>query len=311
MTAQDSLKPSDPGTSPNYTGRFAPSPTGPLHFGSLLAATASYLEAHRHQGVWQLRIDDIDPPREAPGARDSIPATLEAFGFEWDGATTFQSSHTERYQAAVDALLREDRAYPCACTRREVKAKAKDGIDGPVYPGTCQHGLPAGREGRSVRVRTDPGEVCFEDAFQGSIHVDMARDIGDFVIRRADGLFAYHLAAAVDDGAPEITHVIRGIDLLYSTPRQIHLMQALGLAVPHYGHLPVVLNREGQKLSKQTGAEGLDDSHPGPQLHAALRALAQNPPDELATAPVPRIWEWAREHWDPTPLHGQSALTLP
>lgn len=311
MTAQTNPRTSDPDPPPSYAGRFAPSPTGPLHFGSLLAATASYLEAHRHHGTWQLRIDDIDPPREAPGARDRIPRALEAFGFEWDGAIVYQSQNVEAHAAALEQLLSGDLAYPCACTRREVKEAASDGIDGPVYPGTCREGLPPGREGRSIRARTRSEDLPFEDAFQGTVRVNMARDIGDFVIRRADGLFAYHLAAAVDDGAMDITHVVRGIDLLYSTPRQIHLMQALGLDVPRYAHLPVVLNSEGQKLSKQTGAEGLNETRPGPQLHTALRTLAQNPPADLATAPIPEIWQWARSHWDPRPLQGQSSLPMP
>lgn len=311
MTARPPSPDSTAPAASRYVGRFAPSPTGPLHIGSLLAATASYLEAHRHGGLWRLRIDDIDPPRETPGAKEAIPRTLEAFGFEWDGPIQCQSRHEPRYAEALERLLDQGLAYPCACTRREVKAVARQGIDGPIYPGTCRDGLPDGRPGRAIRMLTRGATVRFRDTLQGEVRTDLDRDMGDFVIRRADGLYAYHLAAAVDDGDPAITHVVRGIDLLHSTPRQLHLIQALGLAAPHYSHIPVILNAEGQKLSKQTGAEALDDDRPAAQLHAALRALAQNPPADLATAPLPRLWDWARHHWNPTPLQGQSSLTMP
>lgn len=285
-------------------GRFAPSPTGPLHFGSLLAATASYLEARRLGGRWYLRIDDIDPSREAPGARDAIPRCLEAFGFEWDGPIRYQSQQLPRYQDALERLLADGLAYPCACTRREVKAHAREGVDGPIYPGTCRQGLPPGRQGRAVRMLTRGTRIRFDDTLQGPIETDLEADMGDFVIRRADGLMAYHLAAAVDDGAPDISHVVRGLDLLYSTPRQIHVMEALGLSVPHYSHIPVVLNQERQKLSKQTGAAALDPDHPAEQLLRALKHLRQAPPDALADADLNAVWDWAFEHWNPSRLTG-------
>ncbi|MEA5445795.1 tRNA glutamyl-Q(34) synthetase GluQRS [Gammaproteobacteria bacterium AB-CW1] len=291
-----------------YTGRFAPSPTGPLHFGSLLAATASYLEARRHGGRWLLRIDDIDPPREAAGARDEIPRTLEAFGFEWDGPIILQSTHLDRYQAALEQLLAGGLAYPCACTRREVRAVAREGVDGPIYPGTCRNGMPPGREGRAIRLSTHEAQIEFKDDYQGPIAVDLEAQMGDFVIRRADGLFAYHLAAAVDDGDGEISHVVRGIDLLYSAPRQIHLMHCLGLTPPCYAHLPVILNREGQKLSKQTGATGLDTGQAPALLFHALRTLGQAIPEPLQGATLEEIWAWALEHWDSEPLQGRDVI---
>jgi len=287
-----------------YLGRFAPSPTGPLHFGSLLAATASYLEARRAGGRWQLRIDDIDPPREAPGQREAIPQTLEAFGFEWDGPILYQSQQTERYQAAIEQLKTQQAAYPCACTRKEVKAAAKAGLDGPIYPGSCRQGLPAGREARAIRMSTEKARIEFEDTLQGRIEVDLDAQMGDFIIHRADGFFAYHLAAAVDDGAPEISHVVRGIDLLYSTPRQIHLMQALGLTPPVYMHIPVALAADGQKLSKQTGAQAIDPQYSAQWLHQALQALQQPIPASLRKDRCSAIWDWAMAYWDPTPLQG-------
>jgi len=289
-------------------GRFAPSPTGPLHFGSLLAATASYLEARRLNGRWYLRIDDIDPPRESPGAREDIPRCLEAFGFEWDGPIQYQSQQRPHYQDALDRLLANKLAYPCACTRREVREHARDGVDGPIYPGTCREGLPPGREGRALRMLTRGAHIRFEDGLQGLVETDLEAEMGDFVIRRADGLVAYHLAAAVDDGAPAISHVVRGIDLLYSTPRQIHLMQALGLSVPHYSHIPVLMNLQGQKLSKQTGAEALDVDKAVEQLVLALTQLRQAPPATLADADLSTVWAWAFEHWHPTSLAGMKEI---
>ncbi|MDQ2069152.1 tRNA glutamyl-Q(34) synthetase GluQRS [Natronospira bacteriovora] len=286
-------------------GRFAPSPTGPLHFGSLLAATASYLQARSQGGHWYLRIDDIDPPREAPGARDDIPRVLEAFGFQWDGPIRYQSQHLAQYHAAIRQLLDAGLAYPCACTRREIREQGRQGPDGPIYPGTCRHGLAPGREGRAIRALTRNARIRFQDALQGTIDTDLEANMGDFVIRRADGLVAYHLAAAVDDGSDDIGEVIRGIDLLPSTPRQIHLMQQLGLVAPRYGHIPLALSPGGQKLSKQTGALPLDPSQPGPQLFQALRHLRQAPPDHLARASLPEIWQWAFSHWQMKALAGQ------
>ncbi len=306
----------DPGASnsspqPRYLGRFAPSPTGPLHFGSLVTALASYLEARRHHGGWQLRIENIDPPREMPGAIDRILHALELFGFEWTGPVVYQSTRLEAYQEALMRLEQAGRAYPCACTRREVRQSAREGLDGPVYPGTCRAGLPAGREGRSIRVRTDGAEIEFADRFQGALAIDLEQDMGDFVVLRADGHVAYHLASAMDDGAQEITHVVRGVDLLYSTPRHIHLMKLLGLQVPEYAHLPVVLNRQGQKLSKQTGARELDPDRPVAQLHTALVALGQRPPAKLKRARLQELWQWAEAHWDPAILTGVRELQLP
>ncbi|MFW5452860.1 tRNA glutamyl-Q(34) synthetase GluQRS [Thioalkalivibrio sulfidiphilus] len=262
-----------------YIGRFAPSPTGPLHFGSLVAALASWLDARRHGGRWLLRIEDLDPPREVPGAADAILRTLEAFGLSWDGPVLYQSSRLETYWAALDELRAAGHAYDCGCTRREIAEAGQPGLDGPVYPGTCRAGLPPGKAPRAVRLRTEAGEITFTDRMQGPIRQDVAREVGDFVIRRADGYFAYQLAVVVDDAFQGITHVVRGADLLDSTPRQILLQRLLGLPTPAYLHHRLVLTPEGEKLSKQTHAPAVDDTNPVPTLIRALEFLGE---------PVPR-----------------------
>ncbi|HHJ14879.1 MAG TPA: tRNA glutamyl-Q(34) synthetase GluQRS [Gammaproteobacteria bacterium] len=273
-------------------GRFAPSPTGPLHFGSLVAALASWLDARAAGGRWLVRMEDLDPPREMPGAADDILYTLEAFALHPDEAVVFQSSRHEAYQAALEQLLAAGLAYPCACTRREVRAA------GGIYPGTCRAGLPPGRQPRSVRARLED-KVCirFDDRLQGHIEEDLPRSSGDFILRRADGLYAYQLAVVVDDAWQGITDVVRGADLLDSTARQIWLQNKLDLPTPRYLHLPVVLGPDGAKLSKQTFAAALDREQPGPQLTAALRFLGQAPPKPLAHAPAGEILDWARHHW--------------
>jgi len=278
-----------------YRGRFAPSPTGPLHFGSLVAAVGSYLEAKKHQGQWLLRMEDLDPPREMPGAADGILAALEAYGFEWDGPVLFQSRRSEAYEAALTELEQAGHLYPCACTRKEIADSALQGIEGPVYPGTCRNGLH-GREPRAWRVRTTMDATAFDDALQGHQSQNLERDIGDFVLKRADGLYAYQLAVVVDDAAQDITHVVRGADLLASTPRQIWLQRLLGLPTPHYVHLPVAVNRRGEKLSKQTLAVPLDLKMPAPALWQALNFLGQHPPPELCED-LPALWHWAKACW--------------
>lgn len=237
-----------------YRGRFAPSPTGPLHFGSLVAAIASYLDAKANHGAWLVRIEDVDTPRTVRGAADDILRCLEGFGLEWDGEVIFQSQRTSQYHAALALLEASGHTYPCACTRREIADSGVLGIDGPVYPGVCRNGLPAGRSARSTRVHTAGSSITFDDDIQGVITQDLAREAGDFVVSRADGLAAYQLAVVVDDATQGITNVVRGADLLDSTPRQIHLQQLLGHVTPRYAHVPVAVNAQGEKLSKQTYA---------------------------------------------------------
>ncbi|MDO9599466.1 MAG: tRNA glutamyl-Q(34) synthetase GluQRS [Azoarcus sp.] len=279
-----------------YTGRFAPSPSGPLHFGSLVAALGSYLEARCKDGRWLLRIEDVDSPRTVPGAADAILSTLDRHGFEWDGEVVWQSRRTEAYAAALEQLRAAGHAFPCACTRREMadSALARDGSR--RYPGTCRDGLPPGRSARAWRIRAE-GIIRFDDAIQGPQQEDLARDVGDYVVLRADGLFAYQLAVVVDDAAAGITHVVRGADLLHSTARQIYLQKLLGATIPAYAHLPVATNAAAEKLSKQTLARAIDAHPPAAALTAALTFLGQHPPTDLASAPLSEVWSWARTHW--------------
>jgi glutamyl-Q tRNA(Asp) synthetase len=273
---------------PPYVGRFAPSPTGPLHAGSLVAALASWLDARAHRGRWLLRIEDLDPPREQPGAADAIIATLQRFGLRADGPVTWQSRRQGLYEAALARLVAAGLAYPCACTRREIADSQLRVDDGPlageaaspsaprerVYPGTCRGGLPPGRSPRAWRLRVPAGIVRFDDRWCGPQAQDVAARVGDFVLRRADGLWAYQLAVVVDDADLGITDVVRGADLLGSTARQIVLQRALDLPTPRYLHVPVVATPEGEKLSKQTGALAVDADR-SDQLDRALdEALA-------------------------------------
>lgn len=280
-----------------YRGRFAPSPTGPLHFGSLVAALASYLEARQQQGEWLLRMEDLDTPRNMPGAADAILRSLEAFGFEWDGVVVYQSERHDLYAAALARLQEGGLVYPCGCTRKEIADSAIHGIEGAIYPGTCRSGLPPGKTARAWRIRAENRTIGFDDAIQGHVAQNLARDIGDFVLKRADGFYAYQLAVVVDDADQGITHVVRGADLLDSTPRQIYLQQVLGLPAMHYAHIPVVLNAQGEKLSKQTQAAAVDDRQPATQLWQALDFLQQSPPAAIRNAPLADIWQWADQNW--------------
>jgi glutamyl-Q tRNA(Asp) synthetase len=280
-----------------YRGRFAPSPTGPLHFGSLAAAVGSYLDARSHGGEWLVRIDDLDLPRVVAGAADDILRTLEAFGLEWDGEIVYQSRRGEWYRAALAELERLGAVYPCACTRKEI-ADSIVGSDGAaVYPGTCRAGLAPGKTARAVRLRVDDAQLEFADGVQGDVGQRLDREVGDFVIRRADGLFAYQLATVVDDGAQGVTHVVRGSDLLDSTPRQIYLQRLLNMPMPEYVHLPVAVNARGEKLSKQTLAPAVTAVCPVLVLHEVLRFLGQQVPEEFLEADLGTLWRWAAENW--------------
>jgi glutamyl-Q tRNA(Asp) synthetase len=262
-----------------YVGRFAPSPTGPLHFGSLVAALASYMEARRAKGKWLLRMEDLDKPREQPGAADAILHALDAFGLHWDGAVEYQSRRTELYRSALDRL--QAHTYACGCTRREIADSALAADGGRVYGGDCRGGLASGKAARAIRIKAH-GQIRFVDRVQGVQAQDLERDVGDFVLWRADGQFAYQLAVVVDDAAQGITDVVRGADLLDSTARQIYLQQRLGYATPRYLHIPVALNEAGEKLSKQTGAHAVDQGRPGEALRRAFLFLGQPATEDLA-----------------------------
>ncbi len=293
-----------------YRGRFAPSPTGPLHFGSLIAAVASYLDAKAHDGRWLLRIEDLDTPRTLAGASDAILNSLEAFGFEWDEDVVYQSQRTELYEKYLDTLKSGDLVYPCSCSRKEIADSAIQGVDGVIYPGTCRHGPAKEKPAKAWRVRTYPETIAFEDSVQGHIEQNIAHDIGDFVLKRADGLFAYQLAVIVDDAEQRITHVVRGADLLDSTPRQIYLQQLLELPTPQYLHVPVATNAAGEKLSKQTLAEAIDPYHASTQLWSALDFLGQNPPKDLLSNSLGDLWSWAISHWQIAAIPHQRAITI-
>ena len=281
-----------------YRGRFAPSPTGPLHFGSLVAAVGSFLEARTRGGEWLVRMEDLDPPRVAPGAAEDILHTLAAFGLQGDGPVAYQSARHDAYHCALHRLREKRRVYPCACSRREIADSAVAGAEGPVYPGTCRGGVAAGKAARALRLDTWGAAVAFEDAIQGRIDCELGKETGDFVLYRADGTYAYQLAVAVDDAEQGITDVVRGADLLASTPRQIYIQQLLDLPRPRYVHLPVAVNAQGEKLSKQTLAMPVDRARPLPALVAALSFLGQRPPRTLALATVGELWNWASKSWD-------------
>ncbi|MBE7423653.1 MAG: tRNA glutamyl-Q(34) synthetase GluQRS [Zoogloeaceae bacterium] len=294
-----------------YRGRFAPSPTGPLHFGSLVAALGSCLDARAAGGEWLLRMEDVDEPRTMPGAAAAILDTLERFGFSWDGELAWQSRRKPRYRAAFERLRLAGETFACACTRREVADSFLGAGGAPRYPGTCRNGLPTGREGRAWRFRVDPGEVCFEDLLQGRICQDLAAEVGDFVLLRADGLFAYQLAVVVDDAEQGITHVVRGADLIDSTPRQIALQERLGLPRPVYLHLPAAVNAAGEKLSKQTRAKAIGDVRPQAALAGALEFLGQQPPDGMADGDLDSLWRWAIMHWSRDRLPQRRRIAAP
>lgn len=294
-----------------YRGRFAPSPTGPLHFGSLVAATGSFLEARARGGAWLVRMEDLDPPRTVPGAASDILRTLQACGMEWDGDVVYQSARSDAYHSALHRLREKGLVYPCACSRREIADSAVAGVQGPVYPGTCRAGLPPGKAARALRIDTRGAAAAFDDALQGRIAHDLEKGSGDFVLYRADDVYAYQLAVVVDDAEQDITDVVRGADLLASTPRQIYLQQLLGLRQPRYAHLPVAVNAAGEKLSKQTFAAPADAAKPLPALVAALSFLGQQPPRDLTRGTVKELWDWALKNWNMTRVPRAATANAP
>jgi glutamyl-Q tRNA(Asp) synthetase len=293
-------KPQKPGSRIGYIGRFAPSPTGELHFGSLLAALASYLEAQKSAGLWLVRMEDIDKPREVAGSAESIIVELARWGMCPAKAVLYQSRRIAAYQAACDRLVESDLAYWCGCSRGEI-------ADSGIYPGTCSNGLPAGKKPRALRLRTPDQDIGFVDDVQGRLTQNLRRECGDFIIRRADGLFAYQLAVVVDDAYQQVTHVVRGADLLDSTPRQIWLQRCLGLPEPGYMHIPLVVQRDGRKLSKRIQSDPLRTLDCLQGLRLAMRCLGQNIPDlEWQDS-----WNWIKEHWNPALIPRCRSRTLP
>ena len=279
-------------------GRFAPTPSGPLHFGSLVAALASYCQARASGRKWLLRIEDVDLPRVVEGAEAQILRDLEAFGFDWDGPVLHQSDRLEIYREQLDRLWDSGDCFACACSRRSLREQGiASGILGQIYPGNCRaRGLAA--EGHSIRLNTArAGRIEFEDAVYGHFGLDLERDVGDFVLRRRDGIYAYHLAVVVDDEQQAVDEIVRGADLLENTCLHIYLQRRLGFATPRYLHLPLVNNADGVKLSKQTGALALDHERAPALLIAALRHLGQQPPADLADETAGAILAWSIANW--------------
>jgi glutamyl-Q tRNA(Asp) synthetase len=301
-------------TSTRYRGRFAPSPTGPLHFGSLVAAVGSHADARAAGGEWLVRMEDLDPPREVAGAADAILRALEALGMEWDDSVLYQSTRTDAYREALNRLAAAHLTYPCGCTRKEIAdsalrfetAATREG----VYPGTCRNGLPPGRTARSVRMRVDDAVIEFEDGVQGRVRQHLGREVGDFVLLRADGQAAYQLAVVVDDAEQGITDIVRGADLLDSTPRQILLQRHLGVRPPRYCHVPVVTDDSGNKLSKQTLAAPVNLARPSAALAQALAFLGHAAPEAAVRAGTSELWNWAIAHWDRARIPRERALPI-
>lgn len=285
----------------DYRGRFAPSPTGPLHMGSVLAALASFLDARHQQGQWLLRMEDLDPPREVAGAADSILRTLERLGLHWDESVCFQSKRLPAYAEALQHLRSADLLYCCRCSRSEL-------ADQQTYPGTCRALQYAIDGAGALRCRVPSVRLGITDRLQGRFEQHLGEDVGDFVVRRKDGLFAYQLAVVVDDGWQRISDVVRGSDLLDSTPRQRFLQQCLGLPALRYAHIPLLVNAAGQKLGKQQLAAAVDVLPPHTVLWRALTYLQQSPPTVLLGAPVQQQLEWAIAHWQPARLAGRRVL---
>jgi glutamyl-Q tRNA(Asp) synthetase len=294
-------------------GRFAPSPTGPLHFGSLVTAVGSYCLARQAGGRWLLRIEDLDTPRVVAGAAEEIMRSLAVLGLEWDGEVVWQSQRISAYEAALARLRERGLVFACGCSRQEILASAPHpGEEGPVYPGTCRAGLAAGRRPRALRIQVPDEVVCFADGLHGPVEQCLANAVGDFVLRRADGLFAYQLAVVVDDAESGVNQVVRGADLLTSTPRQIYLHACLGNPLPHYVHLPLVVAPDGEKLSKRHGAVAVGSARErGELLWQALRFLGQEMPAGLKNAPPREILDWGVTHLvlDRVPLQSATSTS--
>jgi glutamyl-Q tRNA(Asp) synthetase len=289
-----------------YVGRFAPSPTGPLHLGSLYTALASYLDARTRRGLWLLRIDDIDTPRNVPGAADSILATLDAYGLHWDGLVYYESQHSADYEQALSALQRSGLLYPCTCSRKTLAERAGRH---DIYPGICRSrtAFPTDRP-YALRVKSDGRDIGFDDRLQGSICQSLAEEHGDFILKRKEGIVSYQLACVIDDHLQGVTHVVRGFDLVDSTPKQIYLQQLLGLPTPSYLHVPLIIDSHGYKLSKQTLAEAVTMQNTSAVMFRLLELLKQEPPVGLKEAACSEMLEWVVQNWNPEPLIKTQAI---
>ncbi|RLA16626.1 MAG: tRNA glutamyl-Q(34) synthetase GluQRS [Gammaproteobacteria bacterium] len=296
-------------------GRFAPSPTGPLHMGSLVAALGSFLNVRQQDGEWLVRIDDIDTPRNVPQMEQAILLTLEQHALQWDGDVYYSSQHLVDYEQVLRALQAAGQVFPCTCSRREISNhpinNQRQTGDTLIYPGTCRAGVTADKPLRSYRLRVPTSAIEFMDLLQGPQADTLAISVGDFVVKDGQGQHHYQLATVVDDQIQQITEVVRGADLLASTARQIHLQNRLGYRQPKYLHLSLVTDALGIKLSKQHGATAVDNTLAGQNLITALTLLQQQPPDELQHVPPAGIIRWAIEHWNREPLKSFPIATLP
>ena len=291
-----------------FRGRFAPSPTGELHFGSLIAAVGSYLDAKSNGGEWLVRIEDLDKPREVPAASYKILKSLEVLGMEWDHEVIYQDQRKDIYENVLTTLNKRGLIYPCTCTRKEISSSSIAGVSGQIYAGTCRNNVQNDDHLGAVRIKTNNNIIEFKDTLHGLINQNLQNETGDFILRRSDKIYAYQLAVVVDDFAQGITNVVRGADLLDSTPRQIYLQKLLGYTTPTYMHLPVAVNSHGEKLSKQTKAAHLDVSNPVKQLIEAINFLGQEPPTELAGENVISFWKWAFISWNPGKIHKKISI---
>ncbi|MGD8886242.1 MAG: tRNA glutamyl-Q(34) synthetase GluQRS [Gammaproteobacteria bacterium] len=279
---------------PRYRGRFAPSPTGPLHFGSLVSAVASYLQAKAQAGEWLVRIEDIDPPREPAGAADDILRTLEAYGLNWDGPVLYQSTRRDGYEEALLDLNRQHFTYPCTCSRKQIQ-EALSRSNKTVYPETCR-GATTTKSPHATRVKTEFQDIPIRDAIQGLFTQNIREHVGDFVVKRADGFYAYQLAVVVDDAYQNITEIVRGSDLLDNTPRQAYLQRLLDFPLLQYAHIPIATSN-GDKMSKQTKAPPVSRQNPLETGVQVLKFLGQKVPDQWEFATVDELWQWAIRHW--------------
>ncbi|MGR9051412.1 MAG: tRNA glutamyl-Q(34) synthetase GluQRS [Gammaproteobacteria bacterium] len=285
-----------------YTGRFAPSPTGPLHAGSLFTALASFLDARNHDGRWLVRIDDIDEPRNVAGASNEILRTLENFGLHWDGEVYFQSRQLERYRDRLEFLKQVKLIYPCTCSRKTLAYSRTNKNRPDYYPGYCKTQTFPQNAAHAVRIRVDNETVGFEDFLHGRISEKPSERFGDFIIQRKDRIFSYQFTVVLDDDAQQVTHIVRGSDLLDSTARQLYLQRQMGLPPPVYMHVPLIVDRNGDKLSKQTLAKAVDRNHPRHVIYKMLELLRQAPPPELADCSLTEILDWGIRHWRPETL---------
>ncbi|MGR9105759.1 MAG: tRNA glutamyl-Q(34) synthetase GluQRS [Gammaproteobacteria bacterium] len=292
-----------------YHGRFAPSPTGPLHIGSFLTAVASFLDARSKQGCWHLRIDDLDTARNQPGAATRILQILESAGLTWDGPVLYQSQQLEKYQVALETLQSHGLLYRCTCSRKELSEVPGNASATTVYPGICRIKNSDPKRPHAIRIKITGAPIAFQDRAQGYFEQNLAAEVGDFILRRRDRIVAYQLAVVIDDASQQINHVVRGIDLIDSTPRQIYLHSLLGLPVPAYCHIPLLVDRQGVKLSKQTGAAAVQETQLSGVVLKVLQLLNHAPPKEMHRAPARELLQWGIHNWDMENL-ARSAKTL-